>query len=304
MFDEPFADSSQIPTYLVSHMTREHVTVSLSGDGGDELFGGYNRYFWARDIWKRIGWAPPGVRRAAALGIKTVSPAAWDMVAAIVPDRYRPPQVGDKAHKLAGLIGCENRDAVYRHLVSHWGTPDQMVPGAREPDAMFSDHPAMASFSDFTERMQILDLQTYLPGDILTKVDRSSMHTSLEARVPYLSPSLISFAWSLPPQLKIRGNIGKWILREVLYRHVPQELIERPKMGFGVPIAHWLRGPLRPWAEHLLDEKRMRDQGLLDPRPIRKAWDEHLSGKRNWQYHLWGVLMLQAWLTRWPHTID
>ena len=303
MFDEPFADSSQIPTYLVSHMTREHVTVSLSGDGGDELFGGYNRYFWARDIWQKIGWAPAGSRRAIAGGIRALSPATWDTIAAVVPTRYRPPQVGDKAHKLAGLIGCNNEDAIYRHLVSHWSNPDQMVPGAQEPDAMFSDHPAMAAFPDFTERMQILDLQTYLPGDILTKVDRSSMYTSLEARVPYLSPRLIDFAWSLPRHLKIRGNTGKWILREVLYRHVPRDLIERPKMGFGVPIAHWLRGPLRPWAEDLLDEKRMRDQRLLDPTLVRKAWEEHQSGRRNWQYHLWGVLMLQAWLARWPHTI-
>lgn len=297
MFDEPFADSSQIPTYLVSQMTRRHVTVSLSGDGGDELFAGYNRYTLARDLWRRVGWMPRPLRRAAAGMIRAVPPSAWTRLFEAVPAALRPPQAGDKLHKLAGVLGGGPGE-LYRSLVSQWPDPAALVPGAREPEGPLSDMSVAASVPDLVERMQYLDTITYLPDDILTKVDRASMAVSLEARVPLLDHRVVDFAWRLPMHFKIRDGETKWLLRQVLYRRVPRALIERPKMGFGVPIDAWLRGPLRDWAESLLDEGRLRSEGFLDPEPVRRRWSEHLSGRRNWQYAIWTVLMFQAWLER------
>ncbi|PKU23531.1 asparagine synthase (glutamine-hydrolyzing) [Telmatospirillum siberiense] len=297
-YDEPFSDSSQLPTLLLSRLTRQHVTVALSGDGGDELFAGYNRYFWSRRLERGIGWIPPGLRRLGGKALRSVPPAAWDRMAGLLPSRLCPPQPGDKIHKLADVLALDET-ALYRRLISHWPEPERLVPGSREPRGPVWDDALTNDFPQGVDRMQYLDTVTYLPDDILTKVDRATMAVSLEARVPLLDHRVVEFAWSLPLSLKLRDGGGKWILKQVLYRHVPRELVERPKMGFGVPIAAWLRGPLRDWAEDLLDARGLAEGGLVDPAPVRHLWAEHLSGRRNWQYLLWGVLMLEEWRRRW-----
>lgn len=300
LYDEPFADSSQIPTFLVSQLARQHVTVSLSGDGGDELFGGYNRYFWGRDLWKRISWMPSEMRVFVGKMLKGVPPQGWDGIFArlgpLLPSKLRQRTPGDKLHKLAEILGARQPEEMYQGLVSHWKDPEALVIGGHEPPTVLTDRSQWADVEDFSHRMMYLDTMTYLPDDILAKVDRASMGVSLESRVPLLDHRVVEFAWCLPLSMKIRNGQGKWILRQVLYKYVPKELIERPKMGFGVPIDSWLRGPLRAWAEELLDEGRLRREGYFHPAPIRVKWLEHLSGKRNWQYHLWDVLMFQAWL--------
>ena len=298
-YDEPFADSSQIPTFLVSEMTRSHVTVALSGDGGDELFAGYNRYAIARRLWRVIGGGMPRqMRRASAAGMRVLPPSAWNRLLAPLPARLQKRQIGDRLHKLANILE-EGGDALYRSLVSQWHNPDAMVIGGREPLGPLNDSDLERTFPDLLDRMQYLDLVTYLPDDILTKVDRASMAVALETRVPLLDHRVVEFAWALPQRFKVRGKETKWLLRQVLYRYVPRTLMSRPKMGFGVPIDSWLRGPLRDWAEDLLDEQNLAADGVLDPAPIRKQWAEHLSGDRNWHYSLWTVLMLQAWRRRW-----
>lgn len=299
IYDEPFADSSQIPTFLVSQMTRRHVTVALSGDAGDELFGGYNRHFWAQSIWRKLGWMPGPIRGALALGLTGVSPQGWDrlwsFLGPALPRRLRARLPGDKLHKLAAVLASASAEAMYRGLVSHWD-PASVVLGAAEPPTLLTDRARWADLPDFAQSMMFLDLASYLPDDILAKVDRASMAVSLEARVPFLDHRVAEFAWRLPLDMKIRRGQGKWILRQVLYNYVPQALMERPKMGFAVPLDAWLRGPLRDWAESLLDESRLRQEGYFDPVPIRRKWSEHLCGQRNWQNHLWDVLMFQAWL--------
>lgn len=293
-YDEPFADSSQIPTYLVSAMTRRHVTVALSGDGGDELFTGYNRYFQARKMGRMLSLAPAILRSAASAGICAFPPAFWDRVFKLVPPSKRPPQAGDKMHKLATVLNTD-RDGFYRRIISHWPQPDDVTIGSREPKGVIWDDSLQQRIPDFTQRMQYLDTLTYLPDDILTKVDRASMAVSLEARVPILDHRVVEFAWRLPESMKIRNGEGKWLLRQLLYKYVPRELIDRPKMGFGVPIGDWMRGPLLDWAEELLSEPVFKKHGLLEPAPVLEKWRDHKSGRRNWQYLLWDVLMLHAW---------
>jgi asparagine synthase (glutamine-hydrolysing) len=293
-YDEPFADSSQIPTYLVSEMTRGHVTVALSGDGGDELFAGYNRYTLAKMLSTRLAVVPPPLRRAGAAMLKSLSPARWDRLARPVPARLRPALVGDKLHKLAEVI-TQGDGAFYRRMVSQWPEPETlMLDGAKEPRGPLWDEALAARLPDFLDRMQYLDLITYLPDDILTKVDRASMAVALEARVPLIDHRVVEFAWSLPQHMKLRGGVTKWLLRQVLYRHVPRGLIERPKMGFGVPIDAWLRGPLRDWAEALLTPIALDESGLAAA-PILEKWREHQTGVRNWHSPLWTILMYQAW---------
>jgi asparagine synthase (glutamine-hydrolysing) len=300
IYDEPFADSSQIPTFLVSQLARKHVAVTLSGDGGDELFCGYIRYFWGRRIWNRIGRLPYRLRTVVAGALGALSPASWNTVFAgmnrLVPTTTLGALTGDRIHKLAEVLAVPTPDALYHGLVSHWPAPETVVYGSREAPTALTDRKQWATLADFTQRMMYLDAVTYLPDDILVKVDRASMAVSLEARVPMLDHRVVEFAWSVPLSRKNRNDQGKWLLRQVLYRYVPQHLIDRPKMGFGVPIDSWLRGPLRPWAEELLNESRLREEGYFDPAPIRAKWAEHQSGTRNWQYWLWDILMFQAWL--------
>lgn len=286
LFDEPFADSSQIPTFLVSQLARQSVTVSLSGDGGDELYGGYNRYQTMQNMWQRIGggWLPAGMRRLAAAGIRSFF------------GNSRGGKIGRKARTLADFLMMTDRRIMYSRLNTHWKHPEDIVIDGQLPISLFSETSGWASRGNFMEEMMYADSMTYLPDDILVKVDRASMGVSLEARVPLLDHELIEFAWSLPIDMKVRDGQPKWPLRQVLDRYVPRELIDRPKVGFGVPIESWLRGPLRDWAESLLDESTLREQGYLRPEPIRRLWDEHLSETNDWHYYLWDVLMFQAWL--------
>ena len=300
IFDEPFADSSQIPTCLVSRLARQHVTVSLSGDGGDELFGGYNRYFWARNLWRRLGWMPRPLRAAVAGVLTTVPPSSWNTVfqklERWLPAKLRYASPGDKLYKAAEILAVRSPEEIYLGLVSHWKHPAQLVPGSHEPRTLLTDPAHRVDLPDFEHRMMYMDTVTYLPDDILTKVDRAAMSVSLETRVPLLDHRLVEFAWTLPLDMKIRHGQGKWLLRQVLYRHVPQSLMERPKMGFGVPIDQWLRGPLKPWAAALIEPARLTREGIFDPAPIQRKWLEHQAGARNWSYYLWDVLMFQAWM--------
>lgn len=300
LYCEPFADSSQIPTFLVSQLARQHVTVSLSGDAGDELFCGYNRYALTASLWGRLSAVPLPLRRMVARGLTSLSPQRLNRMAAYTPLARRWANVGDKLHKGAGVMTAGSAAELYRGMVSHWPNPQELVLGGVEPaTALNAPASALAGLGD-VERMMALDLQTYLPDDILTKVDRAAMGVSLETRVPFLDHRVVEFAWRLPLEYKLRNENGastsKWALRQVLFRHVPRALIERPKMGFGVPIDSWLRGPLRPWAEDLLSEARLKREGYFNPTPIRKKWAEHVSGQRNWQHQLWCVLMFQSWL--------
>ena len=301
IYDEPFSDSSQIPTFLVSQLTHRHVTVSLSGDGGDELFGGYNRYFWGRNIWRKIRWLPKRIRKKVLpYLLNSLSPNALDAMVnkfnTLIPLKFRQNLVGDKLSKLADVLAVESSDAMYYGLVSHWKNPSAIVRGGSEYPTILNNGDEIKRLGNFIQRMQFLDLVTYLPDDILTKVDRASMGVSLEARVPILDHRVVEFAWRLPLDMKIRNGQGKWILRQTLYKYVLRELVERPKSGFGIPIDSWLRGPLRDWAEELIDESRLKQEGFFNPSPIRQKWAEHLSGNRNWAYYLWDVLMFQAWL--------
>jgi asparagine synthase (glutamine-hydrolysing) len=299
MYDEPFSDCSQIPTYLVSKLARRCVTVSLSGDGGDELFGGYNRYALTRKIWNSIKRFPLPLRKAAASSLRAVSPgridAAFRSLRPLIPKRFALSTPGDKTHKLAALLPIKNPQALYYRALSHWRNPGEIVLDSNEPGTLRDSIDELSASFDIEEFMMLTDLLAYLPDDILTKVDRASMAVSLEARVPLLDHRVVEFAWRLPRKLKIRDGVGKWILRQILNKYVPQQLIERPKMGFGVPVDCWLRDPLRDWAEDLLSEKNLASHGFLNVVPIRKKWREHLSGDRNWQYLLWDVLVFQDW---------
>ncbi|MGA7615757.1 MAG: asparagine synthase (glutamine-hydrolyzing) [Thermoanaerobaculia bacterium] len=295
IWDEPFSDSSQIPTYLVSRLARSKVTVSLSGDGGDELFYGYNRYALGSRLWRRMHRMPPHLRRFAAAVLRKIPAGIFDQTMRRFPRKFRFHAVGDRILKAAEVLSEESAEAFYRRLVSHWPAPDEIVIGGREPSTILSNPARWPRTQDFRERMMFFDTLTYLPDDILTKVDRASMAVSLESRVPLLDHRVMELAWQMPMELKMRGGVTKWLLRQVLYRYVPKRLVERPKMGFGVPIESWLRGPLREWAEALLDENRLREEGFFDPTQIRIKWRQHLSGERRWHYPLWDILMFQAW---------
>lgn len=300
IYDEPFSDSSQIPTFLVAQMAKQHVTVALSGDGGDELFGGYNRYFQGQSLEKILTRVPVSMRRFLASLLCLPSPLQWDQFFSLLP--FSPAEVkqrpGDKLHKLAEVLTLLSPEQMYHTLVSHWKNPCDVVLNSIEPLTVLTDSSRKIDLMDFTEQMMYFDLISYLPDDILCKVDRAAMAVSLETRVPFLDHEVVEFAWKLPLSMKIRNGKGKWILQQVLHRYVPEQMMDRPKMGFGIPIDSWLRGPLRGWAEGLLDKNRLKREGFFQPGPIHQKWDEHLSGRRNWQYYLWDVLMFQAWLEK------
>lgn len=302
MYDEPFSDSSQIPAFLVSKLARRSVTVSLSGDGGDELFGGYNRYQLTRRIWHATKYLPREIRKAIASTLGEIPPekidAGFRLVRPFLSKKLRHRTPGDKAHKLARLISLDGPRALYHQALTHWDNPQEVVVGSKEPETIRECVAQAFANSRIEEAMMLTDLLHYLPDDILTKVDRASMAVSLEARVPMLDHQVVEFAWRLPLRLKIRRGASKWILRQVLYRYVPAGLIERPKLGFGVPIDLWLRGELREWAEDLLSVKRLSENGLFQAERIREKWHQHLSGARNWQYLLWDVLVFQDWVAQ------
>jgi asparagine synthase (glutamine-hydrolysing) len=296
MYDEPFADSSQIPTHLVSAMARRHVTVTLSGDGGDELFGGYARYFLGQQFLNKVRRVPRPMRRVVGRSLLKVGTHTWDRLAAVADPfrltRFRT-RTGQRIHKIARSLVTGDADQTYFELVWHW---DDIVLGADRPYVAMTDRATWPALDDPIQRMMYFDQISYLVDDILVKVDRASMAVSLESREPLLDHRLAEFAWTLPLSMKVHGSVGKHLLRRVLYRYVPQSLIDRPKMGFGIPIDSWLRGPLRDWAESLLDERRLRDEGLLDPQPVRKRWADFVAGNGEWHYYIWVILMFEAWM--------
>lgn len=300
LYSEPFADSSQIPTYLVSQLARRDVTVALSGDGGDELFGGYNRYVLAESLWRRLAKMPRGLRHLGGAAAGLVSPGQVDAVMRclkpLLPTSLRYKQYGDKFHKLATMCRADDEMGVYRMLVSMWSRPSQVVVGCGDVDLVGETLDEVPRGLNSTERMMLLDLLTYLPNDILVKVDRASMGESLEVRVPFLDHRVIEHAWRLPFDVKVRGGEGKWLLKQVLYRYVPKAMVDRPKMGFAVPVAEWLRGPLRDWGGDLLNEQRLRNDGYFRADEVRRTWDEHATGRVDWSPLLWPILMFQAWL--------
>ena len=304
LFDEPFADYSQVPTYLVAKLARRDVTVTLTGEGGDELFGGYDRYLAVNALWQALGWIPPRMRAALGSFVARVGPERWDRALGaplnrLLPSRRRQVRLGEKLHKLAEVMEAPSRDVLYAGLLSHWQDPRVVVVDGREPPSVLNDGAQGPRLPDWLALKMYLDLVSYLPGDILTKVDRATMGVSLEGRMPFLDHRVVEFTWRLPLTMKIRDGVSKYLLRRLLYKYVPPKLMERPKMGFGAPVGAWLRGSMREWAEELLKESRLRADGLLNPEPIRQKWREHLAGERNWQYQLWTVLMFQAWRERW-----
>jgi asparagine synthase (glutamine-hydrolysing) len=295
IYDEPFSDSSQIPAYLVSKMTRKNVSVSLSGDAGDELFGGYNRYIWTKKIWNRIKHIPMPLRKFISNCLISIPPSAWDMFLKFFLDVSMP---GDKIHKTANVFNAKSIEGFYFNLIAHWNNSNNIVVGQHNIIAPVMQKRNLLNLGSIEQNMMYLDSISYLPDDILTKVDRAAMSVSLETRVPFLNHHIVEFANHLPLSMKIKNGESKWILRKLLDKHIPRELVDRPKMGFGVPIDIWLRGPLREWAEALLDESRIKQEGFLHYEPIRKKFDEHLSGKRNWQHLLWDILIFQSWLEK------
>jgi asparagine synthase (glutamine-hydrolysing) len=303
MFDEPHADPSQIPTYLVCALARREVTVALTGDGGDELFGGYNRYVYASRMLPRLRWLPRPARRLGAAGIGALAPEQWDKLygvgASILPARLRHRFPGEKLHKTGRLLEVDGDEDRYRSLLSSWQSPTAIAPGTSEPQDGVGRAFQQGGPLELLDRMMLADQGMYLPDDLLAKVDRASMAVSLEARVPILDHRVAEFSWRLPGRMRIRDGEGKWILRQLLYRRVPRELVDRPKVGFSVPIEAWLRGPLREWAQQLLAPSGLARDGMLDPAPIARAWERCLAGRGGEGLKLWAVLMFQAWRERW-----
>jgi asparagine synthase (glutamine-hydrolysing) len=296
LYDEPFADSSQIPTFLVAKLAKHDVTVVLSGDGGDELFGGYNRHIYGPHLWSSMNHCPVLFRKILAKILLNLSPQQWDSLFGkrfiSLFFRKTPALIGEKIHKTAICLPSLNVKDFYLSIISQWQNPENVV---LNDSGRNTDELRMPLLKNVMENFLLFDGLSYLPDDILTKVDRASMGIGLEARVPFLNHDVIDLAWQIPAKWKVRNGQGKWILRKVLYQYLPENLFNRPKMGFSIPIDNWLRGPLKEWADELLNEKRLINEGFFNPASIRTIWEEHLSGKFNWQYKLWGVLMFQAW---------
>jgi len=301
IYDEPFGDSSAIPTFLVSQLARQHVTVSLSGDGGDELFGGYGRYFntKAEGLWKSCQSFPRFARSLVSRALHSKFPVYANATIHRMLEIVEKPigkSLTARCRLIADLMQCTNHSEYYRVITSQWN-PTPVIKQAAALEYGLSDQ-QQAELKQFVEQMMAQDSVTYLPDDILVKVDRAAMAVSLESRIPLLDHRVVELAWRMPYHHKVRDKQGKWVLRQLLHRHVPKELIDRPKMGFGVPVDQWLQGPLRDWGEEMLDRKRLREAGFLDVKKIRDRWNEHLQGRQNWRDSLWLVLMWQAWLDR------
>jgi asparagine synthase (glutamine-hydrolysing) len=296
IYDEPFSDSSQIPTFLVAQLASKQVKVALSGDAGDELFCGYNRYLMSKKFWNIVSLIPLSCRKILSSGLKILSSQNWQRISKVLPSSSQYHNFGDKIYKGVDALKAKTLSDLHYILSSHWQNPTEIVFNTKQSATIFNElRPLLKDLND-QEQMMALDFVTYLPDDILVKVDRASMASSLETRIPFLDHKLIEYVWKIPHSLKYRNGKGKWILRQILNKYVPKNLTERPKMGFAVPIDTWLRGPLRDWAENLLNEKRLIEEGYFNPKLIRDKWTEHLSGKRNWQHHLWDILMFQAWI--------
>ncbi|HOV80531.1 MAG TPA: asparagine synthase (glutamine-hydrolyzing) [Bacillota bacterium] len=308
LYDEPFADSSQIPTFLLSELARRQVAVCLSGDGGDELFCGYDRYFKANAVMQKIRAIPPLLKRFFAAPVKLLTPQAWDAVFSrvvrVVPGNFKQYLTGDKLHMLADVLTLDSGRALYLGMMSYWNDPASLLAGSRKPPAALQERGDWIECFDFISQMMYLDLVFCLPDDILVKVDRASMAAGLEVRVPLLDHRVVEFAWRLPLRQKDFNGLGKGIMRRILYKYVPRELVDRPKRGFGAPVGIWLKSSLREWAEDLISEEHLRRGGFFRPEPVRRLWIEHVSGKRDWQYHLWGILMFQAWLAEWGRSVQ
>jgi asparagine synthase (glutamine-hydrolysing) len=296
IYDEPFADASQIPTALVSQVARRDVTVALSGDGGDEIFGGYNRYLLGPRVQAYCTALPRSLRVAIGQSLRSVAPSTWDSLFGFMADSSRPRHLGEKLHKLASVLPAVNSRELYQRLATFWHGDFPLVGCGENSAGSGLDDGVWQLDWPFAEQMMLADTLTYLPDDILVKVDRAAMGVSLETRAPFLDHRLFEFVWSLPLEYRIRDKQSKALLRELLYRHVPRSLIERPKSGFALPIGQYLRGPLRDWAESMLDPARLRQEGYFDVSRVRTAWDQHCSGRFNRQYELWSILMFQAWL--------
>lgn len=298
IYDEPFADSSQIPTFLVSRLARDHVTVALTGDGGDELFYGYRKYQTAADIWRRLERVPLPARLLAGSVLQAMPDSALKGTLGWLGPRLNSyggdAPVEDHLRRLGRVATSRTGYDVYRRLMSIWKNTGDLVPGSREPGTVYDggDGPSVP----LEERLMYMDMASYLPDDILTKVDRASMSVGLEARVPLLDHRVVEMVWGLPMSMKMREGRTKWLLRKVLGRHLPADLIAEEKRGFMAPVGQWLRGPLREWAEALLEPTRLRDDGYLDPTMVTRAWTQHLSGRADRHVHLWNVLMFQGWL--------
>ena len=305
LYDEPFADSSQLPTALLMALARQHVTVALSGDGGDEVFGGYNRYFVAPKVWNVLRLLPHPVRRQIGKLLVGITAPQWDRLAVLFAGSLKQAQVGGKIHKLGQrLLHVRSVDDLYVALVNEWNQSEAPVRGASRRHTTISYRDTWPKLAEPIHRMMAVDTLSYLPDDILVKVDRAAMAVSLETRAPFLDHRVVEFSWHLPLSMKIAAGQGKIALRQVLYRHVPRALIDRPKMGFGIPLDDWLRGPLREWAEDLLDDSRLRREGYFEPMEIRRVWEAHLSGNQSFSYRLWSVLMFQAWLAENSYAIS
>jgi len=299
IYDEPFSDSSQIPTYLVARLARQEVTVSLSGDGGDELFGGYDSYRVVSKLWKLMQGIPFEGRKLLGHFVQSVPLRAWNRLAWMLPStvtRSSDSSPGDRMHKVAHLMDARSITDLYRRYISHRTRPTDWVVGANDLANVFDKAERVSGTQHSTQRMMYLDALTYLPDDILVKLDRAAMSVGLETRVPLLDHHVVEFAWRIPMSMKLKDGKGKWLLRTLLQKYLPGEMVDRPKKGFSVPLASWLRGTLCPWAEALLSEKRLREDGYFDPRLVGKMWNEHLSGERNWRFGLWDLLMFQSWL--------
>jgi asparagine synthase (glutamine-hydrolysing) len=300
LYDEPFADSSQIPTYLVSKLAHQNVSVSLSGDAGDELFGGYNRYLWSERVWSKLKWMPPIMRKTIGTAIQKLPISTWDVAGHMLSNKYRVESMGGKAHRLAHRLKTVNSlDDMYHSLVAEGSNEDSLVSGSYPAlKIKLNDSNIVKNIDESVHRMMLLDTLTYLPDDILTKVDRAAMGVSLETRIPFLDYRVVELAWRLPLNIKINNGIGKWPLREILYKYVPKELIERPKAGFAIPVGQWLRGPLREWADDLLNGSIVQDDRYFDSKLVERMWVRHLSGKYDYAPSLWAILMFVSWINQ------